>query len=184
LLVAVNHKGEPDVAARQRGAELVMKNPELLREVEQLEGEDDSLLPGVVLRFPWDGASTDSLISGGGAATEAVSTDQPEPENGTTLSPPPELDLDVDCDLFPAEPDGSGISHIEPNLEATVEAVEDFIADGQAQGGFAPDDFLDEIVAERGIELPPEPTGPDDSNLLDGPTVADLFTEADLPDDA
>lgn len=50
LLEATKENGDPDMALRQRGAELYAKAPELLDLTED-EG-DESLLPGVILRFP------------------------------------------------------------------------------------------------------------------------------------
>lgn len=50
LLEANNTDGTPNMALRQRGAELYAKAPEMLDMTED-EG-DETLLPGVILRFP------------------------------------------------------------------------------------------------------------------------------------
>lgn len=50
LVEATDANGDPNMALRQRGAELYAKAPEMFDIVDE-DGED-ALLPGVVLRFP------------------------------------------------------------------------------------------------------------------------------------
>jgi hypothetical protein len=106
LLAAVDDNGEPAMGLRKMGAELVMKNPTLLESVEDVEG-DDSLLPGVVLRFPWGGVATaqNPLIRGDAARAEQGFADGHESENGITLgesdetvAPPPGETLNLELD--------------------------------------------------------------------------------------
>jgi hypothetical protein len=98
LLNAVDSKGEPDLLKRKMGAELVVKNPALLAQVEMTE-EDAALLPGVILRFPF--AAT---ADGGGPGVSLTKTEgeqapkgAPHSEeksvNGDTLTPEPDEDL-------------------------------------------------------------------------------------------
>jgi len=50
LLHATNSDGTPNQELRRKGAELFVKNPKLL---DAEDAPDDTMLPGVVLRFPW-----------------------------------------------------------------------------------------------------------------------------------
>lgn len=102
LLTAETHDGKPDMASRQRGAELVMKNPELLEHVEELADDDESMLPGVVLRFPWSVLPEYSLFSEAGDAAEAHSAARPNDENGITL--PPAEDAAAEAAFADVEP--------------------------------------------------------------------------------
>lgn len=100
LLGATNKDGTPDMSSRQRGAELVMKNPQLLEHVEDLQDEDDSLLPGVVLRFPWSSTSTAPVVSDSRDSeptehAEANFALDAESEYGTTLPSEAENGIDV-----------------------------------------------------------------------------------------
>jgi hypothetical protein len=105
LLDAEDSNGEPNMMLRKMGAELVMKNPALLESVEDMDGED-TLLPGVVLRFPWGGAPqegdgdaaeveregtavvSDSLSFGSEGRAEDGCPPGAEIENGLALAPP------------------------------------------------------------------------------------------------
>lgn len=92
LLAAVDDNGDPAMGLRKMGAELVMKNPALLEQVEDLDG-DESLLPGVVLRFPWQNSdSQESRVSGARRDAEHPSAPGEQSANGITLpepAPPP-----------------------------------------------------------------------------------------------
>jgi hypothetical protein len=97
-LNAVDAKGEPDLLKRKMGAELVVKNPSLLAQVEMTE-EDAALLPGVILRFPFaatadgGGRGVSLTIPGADAAPKGDSHSEEESVNGDTLTPEPDLDL-------------------------------------------------------------------------------------------
>jgi len=87
LLGAVDGSGDPNMMLRKMGAELVMKNPTLLESVEDVD--DNGLLPGVVLRFPWGAGVGDfgSRAEGHGERREASAAVTPESENGLTDAP-------------------------------------------------------------------------------------------------
>ncbi len=83
LLNAVDDHGDPAMMMRKMGAELVMKNPALLESVEPQD--DDTLLPGVVLRFPWGAEDEKSRDSREGGDPEAEVAPSEDSENGSTV---------------------------------------------------------------------------------------------------
>lgn len=154
LLAAVDDNGDPAMGLRKMGAELVMKNPTLLESVEDVEG-DDSLLPGVVLRFPWGvtASAQNPLNRDDEGRAEQGFADGHESENGITLgesdetvaplaAPPPgeTLNLELDDDA----PFGL-------RLASPVEHCEDLLPHGEHE-------WLDGL---RRTQCPgvPEPTG-------------------------
>lgn len=80
MLEATDDKGEPLHGVRERGAALLLKNPDLLNEAELTE-EELASLPGVVMRFPWGGMVVEDAREEGAENPEnPAPSERPKPQ--------------------------------------------------------------------------------------------------------